>query len=144
MSAPVEFEEIKETFDLLDDWEERYRYVIELGKGLPGLSEAERTPETKVDGCVSQVWLVPHVSQDADGTERLHFEGDSDAHIVRGLIAVLRGLLSGKPVAEIREADPLAEMAALGLDAHLSPQRSNGLRAMVKRIKSIASAAQSA
>ena len=136
-----EYAEIVETFELLDDWEERYRYVIEIGKALPGLSEAQKTSETKVDGCVSQVWLVSSIEPGADGAPRLHFDGDSDAFIVRGLIAVLKAMLSGRPAAEIAASDALSDLAALGLDAHLSPQRSNGLRAMIERVKSLAGAA---
>lgn len=140
MQAPTtSFEDITETFELLDDWEERYRYVIELGKQLPELPEARRTSETKVDGCVSQVWIWPEVRED-DGARRLHFDGDSDALIVRGLIAILRALLSGRTTAEIAASDPLSDLKILGLDSHLSPQRSNGLRAMVQRLKLLANA----
>lgn len=137
-NAP-DFEEIAETFELLDDWEERYRYVIELGKDLPGLPESERTAERKVDGCASQVWLAPEIYEDG-GVQRLRFDGDSDAHIVRGLIAILRSLLSGRPVAEVARADVPASLARLGLDSALSSQRSNGLRAMVTRLQTIAAA----
>ncbi len=137
-SAP-EFEDIVETFELLDDWEERYRYVIELGKDLPGLPEAERTADRKVDGCASQVWLATDLYEDG-GERRLRFEGDSDAHIVRGLIAILRSLLSGRSLQEIVDTDVQAALSRLGLDSALSSQRSNGLRAMVTRLKSIAAA----
>ena len=140
MAGAPDFDEIAETFELLDDWEERYRYVIDLGKGLPGLPEALRTPQTKVEGCASQVWIAPEIREEG-GVKRLFFEGDSDAHIVRGLIAVLKALLSGRPVAEIAASEPIEDFARLGLDAHLSPQRSNGLRAMVERLKRLASAA---
>ena len=131
----VGFDEIRETFDLLDDWEERYRYVIDLGKALPGLPEALKSAETKVDGCASQVWLTTQIRPGEDGAPRFYFEGDSDAFIVRGLIAVLKALLSGKPAAEVAASDPVADFAALGFDAHLSAQRSNGLRAMIARLK---------
>lgn len=140
MSEPS-FEEISETFELMDDWEDRYRYVIELGKALPGLSDAQKTAETKVDGCVSQVWLVSELKPGPSGAPHLYFEGDSDAFIVRGLIAVLRALLSGKAARDIAAADPMAAFAALGFDSHLSPQRSNGLKAMVARLKNLAAAA---
>ena len=139
-SAPS-FDDIAETFELLDDWEERYRYVIELGKDLPGLPESERTAERKVDGCASQVWLAPEIYDGPDGARCLRFQGDSDAHIVRGLIAILRSLLSGRTVAEIADADVQGALARLGLDSALSSQRSNGLRAMVARLKMIAAAA---
>ena len=132
------FEEISETFELLDDWESRYGYVIELGSKLPGLEESQRTPETKVDGCASQVWLATEVKADGASGKRLFFQGDSDAHIVRGLIVILRALLNGKTLAEVREADPSADFAQIGLDSALSSQRSNGLRAMVRRLRDVA------
>lgn len=122
--------ELVEEFDLLGDWEERYRYVIELGNDLEPLSEAERTEANKVRGCASQVWLV--TEPQADGTVR--FRGDSDAHIVRGLIAVLLRLLSGRRPADIRAFDAKAAFADLGLAGALSTQRSNGLAAMAARI----------
>ncbi|MEM7744579.1 MAG: SufE family protein [Pseudomonadota bacterium] len=137
------FDDIAANFDFLDDWEDRYRYVIELGKNMPELEEVRRTPATKVDGCASQVWLVPEVRDGADGPV-LHFEGDSDAMIVRGLIAVLIALVSGQRLADIREMDIPAELAALELDQALSAQRSNGLRAMVTRIEDIAGSSQAA
>lgn len=139
--AGPSFEEIAETFELMDEWEDRYRYVIELGRALPPLPEARRGAETKVEGCASQVWLDTRIDADTDGARRLYFEGDSDAHIVRGLIAVLRALLNGRLVADAAQADPIAELARLGLDAQLSSQRSNGLRAMVERLTTIARAA---
>lgn len=139
-SAPS-FDDIAETFELLDDWEEKYRYVIELGKDLPGLPESERTAARKVDGCASQVWLAAEIYDGVDGTRWLRFEGDSDAHIVRGLIAILRSLLSGRPTPEIVAADVQGALSRLGLDSALSSQRSNGLRAMVTRLKAIAAAA---
>lgn len=106
-----DFAEISETFELLDDWEERYRYVIDLGKDLPGVPEPQRTAQSKVDGCASQVWIVPRLREE-DGARRLYFEGDSDAHIVRGLIAVLRALLSGRPAAEVATSDPIDQRPA--------------------------------
>lgn len=134
--ATQAFEEIAETFEFLDDWEERYRHVIELGKAMPPLDEAFRVPATKVDGCASQVWLHPVIE---DGVFR--FDGESDAMIVRGLIAVLRALYNGLPVADVAQVDARTEMARLGLNDHLSAQRSNGLRAMIERIQMVAAAA---
>lgn len=133
------FQEIAETFDLIDDWEERYRYVIELGKQLPPMPDALKTADTKVDGCASQVWLSPELREES-GERRLYFLGDSDAHIVRGLIAVLRALLSGQPVRNIADSDPAAALSAIGLSGHLSSQRANGLNAMIVRIKALATA----
>ncbi|MEL7469597.1 MAG: SufE family protein [Pseudomonadota bacterium] len=141
--AAAEFDEIVESFELFDDWEDRYRYVIDLGKDLPVLDESRKTDATKVDGCASQVWLVPDLRAQ-DGQERLFFEGDSDAMIVRGLIAVLISLISGRSLAEIRALDIRSELARLQLDQALSSQRSNGLRAMVTRIEGIAAAADAA
>lgn len=138
------FEEISETFDLMDDWMDRYRYVIELGQALPGLPEADRTAETKVDGCASQVWLKTAGRPGPDGAPHLHFEGDSDAHIVRGLIAVLRALVSGRRADDIVGMDTIGEFDRLGFGEHLSSQRSNGLRAMIRRIEAEAEALKSA
>ena len=135
MATPA-FEEIAETFDFLDDWEERYRHVIELGKAMPPLDDSFKVPAYKVDGCASQVWIVPQVT---DG--RFDFIGDSDALIVRGLVAVVHALFAGLPVAEVGRVDATAELRRLGLDEHLSAQRSNGLRAMVARIRDHAAAA---
>lgn len=138
MAQPA-FEDIAETFELFDDWEERYRHVIELGRALPGLDPALRVPAIKVEGCASQVWIRPRI--DGEGPEaRFDFEGDSDAMIVRGLIAVLHALYAGLPVREVLEVDALAEMKRLGLDEHLSTQRSNGVRAMIGRIRESAAA----
>lgn len=130
------FEDIAETFEFLDDWEERYRHVIELGKAMPGLDPAFQVPATKVDGCASQVWLHPVIE---NGT--FHFEGDSDAMIVRGLIALLHALYDGLPLAEVGRVDAPAELARLGLNDHLSAQRSNGFRAMIERIRLVAAQA---
>jgi cysteine desulfuration protein SufE len=130
------FEEIAETFDFLEDWEERYRHVIELGKAMPPLDPAFHVPATKVDGCASQVWILPQI----EGS-RFDFQGDSDALIVRGLIAVLHALYEGVPVPEVEQIDAQAALARLGLDEHLSAQRSNGVRAMVQRIRQLAAAA---
>lgn len=132
MATPA-FEEIAETFDFLDDWEDRYRHVIELGKAMPALPDEFKVPALKVEGCASQVWLRPVVK---DG--RFDFQGDSDAMIVRGLIAILHALYSGVPVDEIAAVDAPAELGRLGLNDHLSAQRSNGVRAMVERIRAVA------
>lgn len=134
------FEDIAETFDFLDDWEDRYRHVIELGKAMPPLDEALRVPATKVDGCASQVWLVPEIEGEGAGAT-LRFQGDSDAMIVRGLIAILLALYSGQSVAEAGKIDAEGELARLGLNEHLSSQRSNGLRAMIERIRQTAAKA---
>ena len=130
MASPA-FEDIAETFEFLDDWEDRYRHVIELGKAMPPLDAAFRVPATKVDGCASQVWLV--TEPQADG--RVIFRGDSDAHIVRGLIAVLLRLFSGKTPQAISAFDVKAAFDKLGLAGHLSAQRSNGLASMAARIR---------
>ncbi|HWL04936.1 MAG TPA: SufE family protein [Xanthobacteraceae bacterium] len=133
-------DEIIDNFALLDEWDDRYRYVIELGRELQPLPEAERTEANKVRGCTSQVWLATHVERTPDGTV-LSFVGDSDAHIVRGLVAILLSYYSGQPAADILGKDALALFAQLGLGAHLTPQRSNGFRAMVERIRADAQAA---
>lgn len=134
------FDEILTDFDLLGDWEDRYRYVIELGRGLEPLPEGARSPATKVQGCVSQVWLSTQVDR-TGGMPRLTFVGDSDAHIVRGLIAILFALYSGKTAQEILSIDAGQRLGQLQLKEHLTPQRSNGLMAMVKRIRSDAGVA---
>ena len=134
--ATAAFEEIAETFDFLDDWEDRYRHVIELGKAMPPMDPALQVPATKVGGCASQVWIMPMIEGG-----RFDFQGDSDALIVRGLIAVLHALYAGVPVNEIDAIDAQAELGRLGLDEHLSSQRSNGLRAMVARIRQLSAAA---
>jgi cysteine desulfuration protein SufE len=134
------FDDIAENFEFLDEWEDRYRYVIELGKEMPPLDEALRVPATKVHGCASQVWIVPTI--EGSGPEaRFTFLGDSDAMIVRGLIAILHALFSGLTVKQVTETDALAAFKRLGLDQHLSAQRSNGLRAMIERIHGLASRA---
>jgi cysteine desulfuration protein SufE len=128
--ATAAFEDIAETFDFLDDWEDRYRHVIELGKAMPPLDDSFKVPALKVQGCASQVWLRPMIEGG-----HFDFQGESDAMIVRGLIAVLHALYSGVPVAEVARIDATAELGRLGLNEHLSSQRSNGLRAMVQRIR---------
>jgi cysteine desulfuration protein SufE len=127
------FEEILADFELLDDWEDRYRYVIELGRKLAPLPEDDRSAANKVQGCVSQVWLSTHVDR-SGATPRLSFIGDSDAHIVRGLIAILFSLYSGRTAGEIVQIDAAERLGLLHLNEHLTPQRSNGLMAMVRRI----------
>lgn len=132
MASPA-FEDIADTFEFLDDWEERYRHVIELGRAMPALDPALQVPATKVDGCASQVWIVPRIEG-----ETFDFQGESDAMIVRGLIAILHALYSGLPVQQVGQVDAHAELARLGLDEHLSAQRSNGVRAMIQRIRLLA------
>ncbi len=131
--ATEAFEEIAGDFDFLDDWEDRYAHVIDMGKAMAPLEDAFRVPATKVDGCASQVWLLPEIS---DGVFR--FRGDSDAMIVRGLIAVLSALYNGLTLPQVLKVDAAAELTRLGLNDHLSAQRSNGLRAMVERIRKLA------
>lgn len=131
--ATEAFEDIVADFEFLEDWEDRYRYVIEKGKAMEPLDDALKVPATKVDGCASQVWLHPKIQ-----SGRFHFEGDSDAMIVRGLIAVLRALYDGLPLPEVLRVDAGGELARLGLNDHLSAQRSNGLRAMIERIRIVA------
>lgn len=135
--ANAAFEELVEDFEFLEDWEDRYRHVIEQGKAMQPLEEALRVPATKVDGCASQVWL--HAQFEGG---RLHFDGASDAMIVSGLIAVLRILYNGLASAEVLAIDARAEMGRLGLNDHLSAQRSNGLWAMIERIRETAAQAQ--
>ena len=134
--ASQAFEAIVEDFEFLDDWEDRYRYVIEQGKAMDPLDDALKVPATKVEGCASQVWLHPVIE---DGVFR--FDGESDAMIVRGLIAVLRALYNGLPVGEVGKVDAAGELARLSLQDHLSAQRSNGLRAMIERVRKVAAEA---
>ncbi|MGH1451610.1 MAG: SufE family protein [Paracoccaceae bacterium] len=133
--ASAAFEDIVEDFEFLEDWEDRYRHVIELGKAMDPLDDALKVPATKVDGCASQVWLHTDVT---GGNFR--FDGDSDALIVRGLIAVLRSLFNDLPLADVAGVDAAAELGRLGLTEHLSAQRSNGVRAMIERIREVAAA----
>ena len=137
-------DEITENFSLLDEWDDRYRYVIELGRTLVPLPERERSEQNKVQGCASQVWLATAVRPDGAAGPVLNFVGDSDAHIVRGLIAILFALFSGKGAREILATDANALFEKLGLREHLTPQRSNGFRSMVERIKSDARTALAA
>jgi cysteine desulfuration protein SufE len=131
--ATAQFEELVEDFEFLDDWEDRYRHVIDQGKSMQALDEALRVPALKVDGCASQVWLHAEMK---DG--KLHFDGASDAMIVSGLIAVLRTLYNGLTPVEVLGVDARAQMGRLGLNEHLSAQRSNGLTAMIERVRETA------
>ena len=135
--ATEAFEDIAETFEFLDDWEDRYRHVIDLGRAMPELEDAFKVPATKVSGCASQVWLVPEV-EGTGAAALITFRGDSDAMIVKGLIAILHALYSGLTAGAVLKVDAIAELERLGLNEHLSSQRSNGLRAMVERVRSIA------
>jgi cysteine desulfuration protein SufE len=128
-------DEIKDNFDLLEEWDDRYRYVIELGRTLAPMSDAAHSPANKVQGCASQVWLATTVTPNKAGEPVLSFVGDSDAHIVRGLIAILFALFSGKTARDILQTDAIAVFDQLGFREHLTPQRSNGLRSMVERVK---------
>ena len=132
----TDINEIKDNFALLEDWDDRYRYVIELGRTLDPMPDAEHSAANKVQGCASQVWLSKRRVTDGSGQLRLHYLGDSDAHIVRGLIAILLSLYSDRPPQEILSTDAIAVFDELGFREHLTPQRSNGLRAMVERIRS--------
>jgi cysteine desulfuration protein SufE len=140
--TPVD--EIVENFELMEEWDDRYRYLIELGRSLPPLPEQARTPANKVQGCASQVWLATTVKPNGSAGPVLSFAGDSDAHIVRGLIAVLFALYSGKGAKDILSTDAVALFEKLGLRDHLTPQRSNGFRSMVERIHKDADAALAA
>jgi cysteine desulfuration protein SufE len=132
----MSIEAIRSDFALLDDWEDRYRYLIELGRDLAPLPESLRTEANKVRGCASQVWLASTAEPPSSGkSATLHFQGDSDAHIVRGLIAVLFALFDGRTAEEILRTDARAVFAGLGLSEHLTPQRSNGFFSMVERIR---------
>lgn len=132
---------IKDDFAFLDEWEDRYRYVIELGRALAPLDPEEKTEATKVRGCASQVWFVVDPPSAGDsGASRFHFRGESDAHIVQGLIAILKEIYEGQPVDDVAEIDATAVFADLGLSDHLTPQRSNGLKSMIQRIRTEASA----
>lgn len=131
------FEDVVEDFEFLEDWEERYRLVIEMGKAMAPLNDALKVPATKVDGCASQVWLHPRIENG-----HFHFDGESDAMIVRGLIALLHRLYDGLALQDVLAVDAKEELARLGLHDHLSAQRSNGLRAMIERIRQLAAAAR--
>ena len=142
--AQSSIDEIIENFDLLEEWDDRYRYLIELGRTLPPLPEAARSDANKVQGCASQVWLSTTVKPNGSTGPVLAFDGDSDAHIVRGLIAILFALYSGKGAKDILSTDAVALFEKLGLRDHLTPQRSNGFRSMVDRIRRDANTALTA
>ena len=133
-------DEIRDNFELLEEWDDRYRYVIELGRTLEPMPEAEHSPENKVNGCVSQVWLSKKLERNGDGAV-LKYLGDSDAHIVRGLIAILLTLYSGRTPQEVLATDAINVFDEFGFREHLTPQRSTGLRSMVERIRNDARAA---
>jgi cysteine desulfuration protein SufE len=135
-SQAMTIDEIIDNFALLDEWDDRYRYVIELGRSLAPLDERDRNNANKVQGCASQVWLSTTVQPNGKAGPLLSFTGDSDAHIVRGLIAILFAIYSGKHACEIVATDAVALFERLGLKEHLTPQRSNGFRSMVERIRS--------
>ena len=137
-------DDIVENFALLDQWDDRYRYVIELGRELPPLADAAHNDANKVQGCASQVWLVTNIRPDGAAGPVLDFEGDSDAHIVRGLVAILLAVYSGKHARDILTTDAIALFDRMGLRENLTPQRSNGLRSMVERIRREAQAALAA
>lgn len=139
LEVPGAIASLAEDFSLLDDWEDRYRYIIELGRSLPPFDESERTPANKVQGCASQVWIATRV-RNAGDEPVMTFSGDSDALIVKGLIAILLMLYSGRTAREIVAIDALEVFGSLGLKDHLTPQRSNGFASMVARIKSDAKA----
>ena len=131
----MSIDEIRDNFALLDDWDDRYRYVIELGRTLDPMPEAEHTAANRVQGCASQVWLSREFARDGQNAPVLSYLGDSDAHIVRGLIAILLTLYSGRTAQDILSTDAIAVFDEFGFRHHLTPQRSNGLRAMVERIR---------
>lgn len=134
-------DDIIANFELLDDWDDRYRYLIELGRTLAPLPEEAHSEANKVRGCASQVWLETRAEGGPGHATRLHFRGDSDAHIVRGLVALALAIYSGRTAADILSTDAFALYERLGLAAHLTPQRSNGVRSMIERIKTDARAA---
>jgi cysteine desulfuration protein SufE len=138
MNALSSLQEIIDDFAYLEDWEDRYRYVIELGKALPDLPESDKIAANKVQGCASQVWLVSHVGPGPDPV--MDFAGDSDAHIVKGLVAIVLAIYSGRKASDIAALDALDTFSEIGLVEHLSAQRANGLRSMIKRIRAEAGA----
>ena len=141
IGAMANIEDIIGNFSVLDDWDDRYRYLIELGRELPPLAESAHSDGNKVQGCASQVWLDTTVRPNGPGGPVLSFLGDSDAHIVRGLIAILFALYSGQNARDILAIDAIKLFEGMGLREHLTPQRSNGFRSMVERIRSDARAA---
>lgn len=128
----MNIEEIKETFELMDEWEDRYRFIIDLGRDLPDFDEKDQTEENRVHGCTSKVWLIYEKNGD-----KITFKGDSDAHIVRGLVYIIMTIFSRKTPQQIADTDATAILTELGLSQHLSPMRTNGLFSMVERIKEI-------
>lgn len=138
----MNLDEIIDNFEFLDEWEDKYRYVIELGRSLPEFPQEYQVDANKVEGCASQVWLIKEVGEGADPT--ISFSGDSDAHIVKGLVALVLALFSGKKASEIVAQDPTILFNKIGLKDHLTPQRANGLNSMIARIKQEALAAQQA
>ena len=136
--------DILDNFEFLDEWDDRYRYVIELGRMLPEFPEDARIDANKVRGCVSQVWLTKTIDMDPTGAPHLLYEGDSDAHIVKGLVAIVLATYSGKSANEIVATDIDNVFARIGLKEHLTPQRANGLKAMVEKIRTDARSALSA
>jgi cysteine desulfuration protein SufE len=141
LQSTTKLDEILENFEFLDEWEDRYRYLIELGRSLEPLDTAAYNDSNKVRGCVSQVWLETHVEKDHSGSPVLYLKGDSDAHIVRGLVALLLALYSGQTASRILAIDAHSLFEKLGLSTHLTPQRSNGVRSMIERIRADALAA---
>jgi cysteine desulfuration protein SufE len=141
VQTATRLDEIIENFNFLDDWEDRYRYLIELGRGLEPLDEAAHNEMNKVRGCVSQVWLETRVAKDDTGCFVLYLKGDSDAHIVRGLVALILAIYSGQTASRVLTTDAEGLFESLGLSTHLTPQRSNGVRSMVERIKNDARSA---
>lgn len=137
MEATLTIDELADNFSLFDDWEDRYRYIIDLGRKMEPLPDEAKVPANKVEGCMSQVWLVHEVKQE-NGEPRLVFRADSDAHIVRGLLAVLLILFSGKTPRQILAVDADAELAKLDLDQHISPNRRNGVASVVQTIRGVA------
>jgi cysteine desulfuration protein SufE len=135
MDGMATIDDIKDNFELLEEWDDRYRYVIELGRTLTPLPDADHSAANKVQGCASQVWLAKNVTRSDAGEPVLNYIGDSDAHIVRGLIAILLSLYSGQTAKRILETDAIKLFDELGFREHLTPQRSNGLRSMVERIR---------
>lgn len=139
----MDLETILDNFEFLDDWEDKYRYVIELGRTMPVFPEEYQTAEHKVEGCVSQVWLIKTIADDTSDPA-INYQGDSDAHIVKGLVAIVLSALSGRRASEIQSFDTDGLFKQIGLNEHLTPQRSNGLNSMVQRIKADAASALAA
>lgn len=140
MPDELDTDELVENFALFDDWEERYKYLIDLGRDMPPLDDAEKTEANRVYGCTSTVWLVIEPVRDDNGSLRVTFRGESDAHIVNGLIAVLRIIYGGRTVEDAAGLDVAGIFEQLGLESHLSPNRRSGFFAMVERIRNTAAA----